>query len=433
MGFLAQHVKLCRVFEEAMQAVNPKVTLPYWEFTKELPRNNTVFESIMFTANTFGSLQSPYDKTKGFTYENDRIEDGKIPDGRWGNLKADVNIRFPTIVSSFGLMRSPWNINPSPYITRFASSQPPLPTCADYFGALISNDPIDLLDNIQKGPHASIHAAIGNVFGCDLLDPMLDAGLIEDELARTNLCRQWSYFMKDLYRDQYIAPVTGCSIDSIENLNEFKCGYECIASNYDAMLTALESLLSKGYAPRAGLTKNQWKEWREFVCSGDGYRIVVGAHMDSTSASDPSFWPAHPTQERLWHAKLMSSQYEGDFAWSSDTKNDYVCDTSSCYSDVTDTKDYHDSCCYGHKKEDQWLDFITPDRYSYIGPTNIETILATNPNSQMYSMPYVYDSFDYSHCKQGIDDMLLSSYLSGGSDDATTAHSGPVNSKGPSH
>ena len=33
MGFLTQHVKITNMFEAAMQAVDPSVSLPYWDFT----------------------------------------------------------------------------------------------------------------------------------------------------------------------------------------------------------------------------------------------------------------------------------------------------------------------------------------------------------------------------------------------------------------
>jgi hypothetical protein len=414
LGFVPQHVKFCSKFERSMQAVNPRVSLPYWEFTQLAPMNTSIFESVMFSPDAFGSLTKPTDLMRGFTYELDNIEDGTIPDGRWANLKADMNTRMPTIPSSYGYIRSPWNVNPSPYITRYASSMPFLPACKDYEIALQFTDPVDFIDAVQKGPHASLHAVIGNVFGCDLLDQLWDQGLLRDEGAKTNLCRQWSYFMKDLYRDMYFTPRTDCSHDPRKPLNNYKCGYVCNPAMLKSMIPALQQLLSREYVPEEGLSTAQWETFRDFVCEGDGYRVVVGAHMDSTSASDPSFWPAHPTQERLVHAQLMSLGYDGTFDWNTDSENEYVCDANRCYSDSEGTKDYHAECCYGHNKDDQWLDFETADRYNFIGSTNIEIMLATNPVSADYSMPYIYDHFSYQHCAQSghdVDAALISRYL----------------------
>lgn len=57
-----------------------------------------------------------------------------------------------------------------------------------------------------------------------------------------------------------------------------------------------------------------------------------------------SFWPIHPTQERLLHARLLSGGFD-DFEWPTDPLNDYICDKSQCFEDGT--KDSFDECCYG--------------------------------------------------------------------------------------
>lgn len=58
-GFLAQHMKMDLIFEQAMQAVDASVTLPYWDFTIEGAYNLSVWDSPIFTADTFGSLALP--------------------------------------------------------------------------------------------------------------------------------------------------------------------------------------------------------------------------------------------------------------------------------------------------------------------------------------------------------------------------------------
>ncbi len=46
---------------------------------------------------------------------------------------------------------------------------------------------------------------IGAVFGCDKLDPMRDAGIIKDEDSQLAICKKWGFYMKELYRANYIA------------------------------------------------------------------------------------------------------------------------------------------------------------------------------------------------------------------------------------
>lgn len=54
----------------------------------------------------------------------------------------------------------------------------------------------------------------------------------------------------------------------------------------------------------------------------------------------------------------------------------------------------------------------------YYGPTNREVLLATDPRYETYSMPYIYDSFTWSHCSEDFDGLLgdlASSHASTGS------------------
>ena len=52
-----------------MQSVNPGVSLPYWDFTIEGAYNLSVWESPIFTADTFGSLALPGDEFMGWSYK----------------------------------------------------------------------------------------------------------------------------------------------------------------------------------------------------------------------------------------------------------------------------------------------------------------------------------------------------------------------------
>jgi hypothetical protein len=91
LGFLPQHIKLTNIFELAMQAVDPSVSLPYWDFTIDVAENKTIFESAMFTERTFGSLTKPKSHFWGFRYKDDSIDATTIQDGRWANIKAENN------------------------------------------------------------------------------------------------------------------------------------------------------------------------------------------------------------------------------------------------------------------------------------------------------------------------------------------------------
>ena len=78
LGFVPQHIKLTNMFEASMQAVNPAVTMPYWDFTMDVAEGKTIYESVMFTEKTFGTITKPVDLELGFTYANDALESTAI-------------------------------------------------------------------------------------------------------------------------------------------------------------------------------------------------------------------------------------------------------------------------------------------------------------------------------------------------------------------
>ena len=75
---MPQHIKLTNMFEASMQAVNPAVTMPYWDFTMDVAEGKTIYESVMFTDKTFGTITKPAALDLGFTYANDALESTAI-------------------------------------------------------------------------------------------------------------------------------------------------------------------------------------------------------------------------------------------------------------------------------------------------------------------------------------------------------------------
>jgi hypothetical protein len=119
--------------------------------------------------------------------------------------------------------------------------------------------------------------------------------------------------------------------------------------------------------------------------------------LESASPGDPSFWPIHPTLERLLQAKYMSGTFS-NLEWPKNAKKDYVCDKSYCYDDELGFG-YWDDCCYGHYEYDQMLDAASGSRYQGYGLTNKHIHDATNPAYANYSMSYIYSDFNWNHCE----------------------------------
>lgn len=407
LGFLPQHIKLTNLFEKAMQAVNPAVTIPYWDFTKDVADNKTIYESSIFTERIFGEITKPVDHYWGFLYSNDNLEDAAIQNGRWSGTRADESTRYPEMGNGFGYMRGPWNMNPSPYVSRFSAYSPNLPSCTDYYGGLGMPDFMTFLQTAPYGSHASTHGVIGSVYGCDKMDYLLEDGLIKDSDSQLNICKKWGFYMKELYRANYISAKDDCTVDAL-NEKGISCGFDCNDDQYDDMISELKSTISGNYLSST-ITTQGWESWRDFICDGDGYRVFVGDHLESASPSDPSFWPIHPTQERLLQVKYMTGSGQTYF-WPTDASEDYVCDKSECYVSDYGKKGSFDQCCYGHYEYDQLLDWTTGNASAGYGDTNHQVLLDTNPTNSDYGMSYIYDDFSWDHCDEDFDSLIDSLY-----------------------
>ena len=410
LGFVPQHIKLTNMFEASMQAVNPAVTMPYWDFTMDVAEGKTIYESVMFTEKTFGSMTLPKDISRGFQYKYDDMTKTAIQDGRWAFLKSEVYEDIDS--NAFGYLRGPWNMNPSPYISRFATNNaPPLPSCSKYFTGVQNSDYTMFIKWAPFGPHAASHGAVGGVWGCDKLDYLVDSGIIADSSSQKIVCNNWGFFMKELWRNYYITPRTDCSTSSDLSEEGINCGYTCSKAAANDLPATLKDMMVSYVTEEAADNDETWNTMRDFVCYGDAYKVFVGDHLESASTADPSFWPVHPTLERLVQLKYMTGVASA-FSWPSTSMD--VCDLFQCYENGV--KSTHEQCCYGHYESDRLLDFVNRDSTSFIGPTNKETMDGTDPTSSAYTMPYIYNHFTWDHCEEdfaGAIDTMYSMYLKG--------------------
>jgi hypothetical protein len=274
---------------------------------------------------------------------------------------------------------------------------PMLPSCSSHYSLIDYDDYSQFFYEVNNSPHASTHGAVAATYGCDAMDEMQDGGYIKDNTAQLAICSQWGFVLKGLYRDNYISTMNGCTATSFDK-DGIKCGFSCNADLYDDMPSEIQSQFDSSWVPDS-MGDDGWKAWRDFICEGNGYLTFFGDHLDpSVSPSDPSFWVIHPTLERLLHAKHMTGSFD-DEVWPSDAQQDYVCTISQCYEEDYGDKDYYSECCYGHFEFDQLLDFVNGNKSAGYGPTNYEILKNTKPTSDGYAMPYIYDSFQWSHCE----------------------------------
>lgn len=398
-GFLTQHLKMTNMFDAAVRSVDPSQSLPYWDYTKDNKEGKMSWDATISDSKMYGNVQVPGNVNVGYTYSTDKIIDGRIRDGRWKDLKAEKNTFYPDLDYGFGYMRAPWNMNPSPYVSRFPfdfGGSVTLPSCSSFYSILQYTDMMDFFYRSAFGPHATAHTVMAGFFGCDKFLQLSEAGYIKSDLDAYAVCSSWSFFIKECWRNDYVRARKGCTVT--DDINESKCGFDC---NPDTT-----SDLTAFLFPQMRLWVDSTKEgaedaWLNFICGGDAGLVFTGDHLESASPADPSFWVIHPTIERVLHAKFMSGGFETE-TWATDATNDYVCNRPRCFNSTTGTKDYYSDCCYGHYENDRLMDAISGNRFEGVGPTNAEMVAAMDPRGDTYSMPYVYDKFTWDHCEEDI-------------------------------
>lgn len=238
---MVQHIKMTNIFEDAMRAVNPAVSVPYWDFTIEESEGLHAYDSKVMSDTMFGSLHAPSNATLGYTYDDNLIEDFAIKDGRWAYIKAEFNpTKFSSLQAGYGYMRSPWNMNPSPYVTRFTGTTF-LPKCSTHYDMMSYTDMMSFMVEMETSPHASTHGDVGGAYGCDLFQPLLDAGYINDEDSMVKICKIWIFSLKSLYRKNMIK-ARDCDVP--DDTQIASCPFQCMKTvDVDDWEESLESQL----------------------------------------------------------------------------------------------------------------------------------------------------------------------------------------------
>lgn len=445
MGVATQHISLSNEFELAMQSVDSSVALPYWDPTVDgsaMQKNYgdrsyaNIVHSELFSDKWFGassddtgnhvvSGQWAYETVGKKASTGFKIMEGLIPD-RWN---------FSVNLSPFGYLRAPWNINPSPYVTRYhkncgAKVADVWPTCATHWHFTNSMDYSTWYEwafNIGYLPHGPIHSWVGGIGGfCDSFSE-LEGLLTNEEII--NLKQGAFGLLKNAYRDKYVQMPAYCTTDSEEECI-WACAlglhqrddddgiraqsFDLIRSTIQGITTDMDDLISTGRAPPDSAARTLYSfeasslatetpdnddntestshshRWNESDIDKILQKVYCdtkfwpGDHLEAASPVETSFWVIHPTLDRLMQYKVLAMPWV-DSNWTSGS--------STCTA-ATD--------CLGHNPEDLtfWTSVMkSPDggefRKAYTTNEELRRLLDPRVN---YSLPYIYDDFKWPHC-----------------------------------
>jgi len=373
-------------FERALQAVVPSVSIPYFDFTLE----STFYDagdfrsSGVFAPSWFGDA-APLNTLRTVTA------------GRWAFVPTMADARgFSRWTNSYGLLRAPWNNDPTPFSTRsdkvygYRNNLKPS-GCAEYARALAQTSWVGLARQLNSAAHGHIHELIGGSWDHDYSKNMTHDSRLHP--AVFTFAHQIQALSKLLWRAGVVECPAACDLSAdASQACACTCGTATSASPYatlrDAGVLAAaqffdadEKLIASfvgedGTSTEYRLPNYSAAESEEIYAALLAILCVpghIGDMYQATSTNDVLFWVLHPTLDRLWHYKrLVANSSSFDAAWPHDA-----------------------AACYGHNPSDKqpfkWL-FGDPEPLE-----NVELVRRFDPKSA--ALAYAYDRFEWTHCR----------------------------------
>ena len=114
LGFLTMHVALTSFFERGLQAVNPAVAVPYWDYTRDDAKFKAAYGARTPLDARFWSLDDLWSDDWFGGAENGfhTVTSGRFAYQRVPKATADH------VANPYGFLRAPWNANARPFVTR---------------------------------------------------------------------------------------------------------------------------------------------------------------------------------------------------------------------------------------------------------------------------------------------------------------------------
>ena len=291
---------------------------------------------------------------------------------------------------------------------------------------------------VRNQAHGPVHAWLGGIGGqCSTFDALADNGYVSSEEA-TILKHSSFALLKNAYRNHVIEMPTYCSADSgVEDCMEVhgRCppleqrrlqllrragGHQ--EPVRDGQPHARQGLGGRGAGGRLSKIVNKvsveqgWWTFAVslfFICSMSQpvqfcfsfFQVVCdtpywpGDHLEAASPIEASFWPIHPTLDRLLQYKDMVKPFTTK-EWAAE--GDDVC----VYYErpVADPDDDGvETNCEGHHAYD--LTFWRTVSYDSATGAYVKSYLTNQelrnkilPSTEAYGLPYIYDNFLWEHC-----------------------------------
>ncbi|KAJ8599225.1 hypothetical protein CTAYLR_006380 [Chrysophaeum taylorii] len=386
-GFLNAHAAIIMMFEQSLQAVDSRIAGHYWDYTIDYARGSLLWDaSVIFSDDWFG-----YVHTNNSLHVLDRGAFAYTP-----IIKSLPTLRNK---NAYGLMRCPWNVNKTPFLTRwdraygFLQDTAALVDCAALAQNLAASNYTfsSLMQRLGGTLHGTLHVNIGGTWNIrqeliDFQDTLMElinyTYISNDGPAHKRLWR-WGYNRCPMYCADDV-PNTECRCRLNPAIN--KTSFE-ILNDTGTIRGSYPSLAG------ANLSTKTWDLILEQICD----QGTEGDSLSDQSTWDPLFWSFHQPQERVMQ---LVRYYDAigvinfDSTWGYD-KESYgsragVSDWSNVkWGSLDMPKVDLDGTCFGHNADDVMVFaniLINTNLSTY---TNLEFFEMTYPFSD--HLKYVYD------------------------------------------
>ena len=423
LGLITQHAAMTGAFELAIQSVNPVVSVPYWDYTIDSYEVYAEAKARGLPAADYGKIFKTGVLFSDEWFGRTDFASHRVTSGRWGDQTVPRNYEFETR-SAYGFLRAPWNLNPSKYVTRYhkfcgekisaqyfvntswdahdAKNKLAWPTC-DMHWAWTNTEVYDTWYDyayyIGYQPHGPVHAWIGGIGGgsCEdgTWDELYHSGKIT-HLELMTIKHNSFYFLKNAYKNDLITMPKHCSADTPVS----ECKWICMEDFWD-------TADGEAYASSYFNIKRSHPYYKEVVM-----RIACetpywpGDHLEAASPIEASFWPIHPTLDRLTQYKHLvrpftDKSWDGNGSLTCLTGSNTNCEGHNAY-DVTTFSTVVMNTTSGeyeerHLTNQQVRESTNPTSWALLETTESWDYTTIQPG---YAMPYVYNHFEWRHCSE---------------------------------
>ena len=262
------------------------------------------------------------------------------------SLKSDQSIQawaYSQKTNPYGYLTDAWNMIKKPYLSRSSqifgmTNTQPLPTCGDHYMCLSLDNWMGFTDCVENYAHENVHQLLGGVTHSEHTLERLVGQYPQFRKLYLWLASRADRAIMTLHSKQVMDCPEYCAVDV--PFSECKCSCPSLESagsiDQDTLSYLKDDLgvftfLSYYQGTEEGSTPTisnrssildatasfevadieSISEMMMFYCNPG----MIGDQYTSYATNDPSFWPIHPTLERLWHLKRLAGNETFDDTW----------------------------------------------------------------------------------------------------------------------